>query len=162
MWRRLLLTPLQCHRLSPPQPPCFPPVSGQLPARGDYFSRQRVPRGDSKSTRSSMLTSSCPGWILSQDPIHTTGIFQVAMPMCAQLASRDISRELLGEVAPSGVCSCPHSSTNALGFFSNHPPTAACHCPSLSISAVRMARLQRVKPAGANECNSLFPLPYST
>lgn len=85
------------------------------------------------------------------------GIFRVSMPRCARLSSGDVSRELFGKVVPSGVCSCPHSSANALGFFSNCPPTAACHRLSLSISAVCTAWLRWVKPAGADECNSLFP-----
>ncbi|KAK4832223.1 hypothetical protein QYF61_021070 [Mycteria americana] len=79
------------------------------------------------------------------------------MPTWAQLASRDVSRELLGEVAPGAVCSCPHSSTNALGFFSNRPPTATCHRPSWSISVACAAWLRWVKPVGADECISLFP-----
>lgn len=44
-----------------------------------------------------MLTSSCSAWILSQDLLH---IFHVAMPAWAQLTSRDVSRELHGQVAP--------------------------------------------------------------
>lgn len=138
-------------------PPRFPPVPGRLPARGDKFPRQHVPRGDSNSTRCQALTSSCPGWILSQDLVHATGIFHEVTPTRAQLTSRDVSGELLGEVAPGGVCSGPHSSTSALGFFSSRPPTAACRRLSLSVSAVCTARLRWVKPAGADERNSLFP-----